>query len=142
MAAVYNRESCLVAGILDPAHFYHIAILTMKSAVLLAGLLASFVSSLPEVVRRQSACSDVHIIVARASGEPKGEGMIGGLSKAIKSAVKGATSEAVSYPAALAPYGPSEKKGVANAKSQLTEYVKRCPKARIVLMGYSQVRIV
>jgi acetylxylan esterase len=113
----------------------------MRSAVLLVGLLASIASSLPEIGRRQSACADVHILVARASGEPKGEGMIGGLSTAIKKAVKGADSEAVSYAAALAPYGKSEIKGVANAKSQLTAYVKRCPKAKIVLMGYSQVRI-
>jgi acetylxylan esterase len=117
----------------------------MKTAIILNGLLASAVTAtaLPQVHRRQeqapsAGCADVHILVARASGEAKGEGMIGGLSRAIKSAVKGADSEAVDYPAALAPYGSSEGKGVAAAKAQLTAYVQKCPKAKVVLMGYSQ----
>jgi acetylxylan esterase len=115
----------------------------MKAAITLASLLASVTTALPGVDRRQTqpppaACAEVHVLVARASGEAKGEGMIGGLSRAIKSSLKSADSEAVDYPAALAPYGSSEGKGVAAAKAQLTAYVQRCPNAKVVLMGYSQ----
>jgi len=108
----------------------------MKFTIILAGLLASVATALPQA--QPAACADAHILVARASGEAKGEGMIGGLSRAIKSAVKGTDSEAVDYPAALAPYGSSEVKGVAAAKAQLAAYVQRCPKAKVILMGYSQ----
>jgi acetylxylan esterase len=111
----------------------------MKSILLSLSLLGSALA-LPQTSPPASgACAEVHVLVARASGEGKGEGMIGGLSKAIKTAIKGADSEAVDYPAALAPYGSSEIKGVKAAKEQLTTYVKRCPAAKIVLMGYSQV---
>lgn len=118
----------------------------MKGAVVLVGLLSSIAVAMPPLAvstfhRRQSACAPAHIIVARASGEAKGEGSIGRLSKSLKEAVKGADSEAVDYPAALAPYASSEMKGVTAAKAQLTAYVKRCPESRIVLMGYSQVFI-
>lgn len=103
-------------------------------------LLATSTLALPQTAPPvTAACAEVHVLVARASGEGKGEGLIGGLSRAIKTALKGADSEAVDYPAALAPYGSSEVKGVKAAKYQLTAYVKRCPAAKIVLMGYSQV---
>jgi acetylxylan esterase len=114
----------------------------MRSTIILVALLASVASSLPEILRRQGQCADVHILVARASNEQKGEGMIGGLSGAIKTAVKRADSEAVDYPAALDPYASSEIKGVVAAKAQLTAYTQKCPKAKVVLMGYSQVRII
>jgi acetylxylan esterase len=111
----------------------------MKFFLLNYGLLATSALAFPQSAPATGACAEVHVLVARASGEAKGEGMIGGLSKAIKAAVKGADSEAVDYPAALAPYGSSETKGVKAAKEQLTAYVKRCPAAKVVLMGYSQV---
>jgi hypothetical protein len=118
-------------------HSFSIA--TMKS-ILALGLLAASTAALPQTPPPAiGACAELHILVARASGEGKGEGMIGSLSKAVKAAVKGADSEAVDYPAALAPYGSSEIKGVKAAKDQLSAYVKRCPAAKIVLMGYSQV---
>lgn len=114
----------------------------MKSTLFALNLLATNTFALPQSAPPAiGTCAEVHILVARASGEGKGEGMIGGLSKAIKTAVKGADSEAVDYPAALAPYGSSEMKGVQAAKDQLTAYVKRCPAAKVVLMGYSQVSV-
>lgn len=114
----------------------------MKSTLFALSLLAINTFALPQSAPPAiCTCAEVHILVARASGEGKGEGMIGGLSKAIKTAVKGADSEAVDYPAALAPYGSSEMKGVQAAKDQLTAYVKRCPAAKVVLMGYSQVSV-
>jgi hypothetical protein len=61
--------------------------------------------------------------------------------KPIKSAITGADSEAVDYPAVLSPYGSSEMKGVKAAKEQLTDYVKRFPNAKVVLMGCSEVRM-
>ena len=128
----------------------------MKAVLLTAGLLGTLTAASPvlsyprlsthndrtleALERRQAKCSAVHIVVARASTEPQGEGLIGALSRSVKSAIPGTTSEAVKYPAALAPYGPSEIKGVVAAKAQVTEYVKKCPESKIVLMGYSQVR--
>lgn len=121
----------------------------MRTTILFSGLFSTLVVALPateyndtvsQVLDRRQAgkCAPVHIIVARASTEPAGEGMIGSLSRSIKTSIPGATSEAVSYPAALAPYGPSEIKGVAAAKAQLTAYVQKCPQSKMVLMGYSQ----
>jgi len=112
----------------------------MKSTIFITGLLSTFVAASPTIEARQTdgGCSPVHIVVARASTEAQGEGMIRSLSSAVKKAIPGTTSEAVVYTAKLAPYGPSEIQGVAAAKQQVTAYVKKCPTSKIVLMGYSQ----
>lgn len=88
-------------------------IIAMRSLLFSLCLLASSILALPETAPPViAACAEVHILVARASGQGKGEGLIGSLSRAIKTALKGADSEAVDYPAALALYGSSEIKGV------------------------------
>ncbi|KPV72292.1 carbohydrate esterase family 5 protein [Rhodotorula graminis WP1] len=94
------------------------------------------------VARDSSACvtgDAVHIIVARASTELPGEGIIGQVVTMIKSQLPGSTSEAVSYPATLYPYLSSEAAGVSAMTSLVQSYVARCGEgSRLILAGYSQ----
>ncbi|GAA5924674.1 hypothetical protein JCM10213_000412 [Rhodosporidiobolus nylandii] len=86
-----------------------------------------------------SACATgVHIIVARASTEPAGEGIIGQVATLVKNQVPGSSSEAISYPATLYPYLSSEAQGVSAMTSAIESYAQRCPDSKIVLMGYSR----
>jgi acetylxylan esterase len=91
--------------------------------------------------KRDSECSPVHILFARGSLEDPGYGAQGGLLPYIERVVQGITAEAVVYPATMADYPFSQNAGIEAAKRQLSKYVKSCPKSKIVLMGYSQVRI-
>src|ERR1700759_5220700 len=110
----------------------------MRSLVLSFTLLAWSATAIHGLEVRQAKgagrCAPAHIIVARASGEAKGEGMLRSVVSRIKENIKGADSEAIDYPAALAPYGPSESKGVKAANEQLAAYVKRCPESKVVLI--------
>jgi hypothetical protein len=83
----------------------------------------------------------VHILVGRGSGEPAGMGATGRLVTQMKAAITGVTAEAIDYPAKLSPYPDSSSAGTNAVVKQTTAYVKRCPNAKIVLMGYSQVRL-
>jgi len=87
---------------------------------------------------RQSCASGVHIIVARASGEQAGQGIIGQVATSITQRVPGSDSVAVNYPATLYNYQNSESAGVTAMTNLVTQYVASCPDAKIVLMGYSQ----
>ena len=111
----------------------------MKVFTLILGVLSGFATASVIMQKQQSACAPVHIIVARGSGEPQGEGATGRLASRLKEAIPGTTSEAVEYPAKLSPYPQSEGAGVRACKEQLTAYVKKCRESKIVLMGYSQV---
>lgn len=84
------------------------------------------------------SCAPVHVIVARASTEPPGDGAIGSLARAVIQAHPGATQEAIQYPATLGNYISSESQGVSAEKQQLTSYANNCPGSQIVLLGYSQ----
>lgn len=88
--------------------------------------------------RQAATCAPVHLIVARASGEDPGEGIIGAVSQDIQARVPGADSEAVDYPATLGNYQNSEQEGVAEMTRLVTEYAAACPDSKMVLMGYSQ----
>jgi len=86
-----------------------------------------------------SPCATVNIIVARASTEAQGDGVIGALAEEIQKGVKATVSQqAVVYPAALTPYEPSVTAGDTAIKKQLEEEVSNCPGQKIVLLGYSQ----
>ncbi|BGO98882.1 hypothetical protein NBRC10513v2_003284 [Rhodotorula toruloides] len=80
----------------------------------------------------------VHIIVARASTEAAGEGIIGQVATQVKNQIPGSSSEAISYPATLYNYLASESAGVAAMTAAIQSYTQRCPDSKIVLMGYSQ----
>jgi acetylxylan esterase len=91
------------------------------------------------VASSNSPCATVNIIVARASTEAPGDGVIGALAEEIQKGVKATVSQqAVVYPAALTPYEPSVTKGDEAIKAQLEEEVAKCPGQKIVLLGYSQ----
>jgi hypothetical protein len=83
------------------------------------------------------SCAPVHLIVARGSFEPQGEGITASLSNAIKRALPGTTSEALVYPAVM-PYLGSMSVGTANLKKSIAEYTEACPNSKLILIGYSQ----
>ncbi|GJN89421.1 hypothetical protein Rhopal_002401-T1 [Rhodotorula paludigena] len=92
-----------------------------------------------EVDKRQGDCpTGVHIIVARASGEAPGEGIIGAVATQVKRAIPGSDSEAIDYPATLANYQSSQSAGVEAMGAAIDAFAKRCPESKMVLMGYSQ----
>jgi len=87
-----------------------------------------------------SACPEyggVHFIVARASTEAPGFGIIGAVKNAVVAEVPGSTAEAVDYPATLSDYFNSESAGVDAMKELVQSYTARCS-APLVLLGYSQ----
>jgi hypothetical protein len=113
----------------------------MKAFILLFGIVIGHGAGVAAryLEERQGGCAPVHILVARGSAEPEGEGSTGRLSTTLKRSIPGATSEAINYPAKLSPYPQSEAQGVQACKNQMTAYAKRCPQSKVVLMGYSQV---
>lgn len=84
------------------------------------------------------AAGGAHLIVARASTEPPGYGIIGAVKDQVLSRVPGSTAEAVDYPATLTAYVQSESDGVVAMKALLDSYITSCPGAPVVLLGYSQ----
>ncbi|GAA4606587.1 cutinase Cut4 [Actinoplanes octamycinicus] len=88
---------------------------------------------------RAAGCSDVKIIVTRASTEAPGTGIIGSLARAVtRDSKQSVTTEATDYPALLNPYPPSVAAGTRALTKQLTDTTAACPATKIVLMGYSQ----
>ncbi|KAF5383247.1 hypothetical protein D9615_004842 [Tricholomella constricta] len=89
-----------------------------------------------------TGCAAVHIITARGSSEPPGEGTIGAIVDDVVSSSKQTVSrEAVVYPATVINYlGPlgSQAQGVAAMKARLAAKASACPDTKIVLTGYSQ----
>jgi acetylxylan esterase len=86
-----------------------------------------------------TCASGVHMIVARASTEAPGEGIIGAVATLVQQSVPGSDAEAVDYPATLTDYLNSEASGVAAMTKLIQSYVARCPNSKIALLGYSQV---
>jgi acetylxylan esterase len=85
-----------------------------------------------------TCATGVHVIVARASGEAPGEGIIGEVAKNVTAAIPGSDSIPVPYPATFGDYFASETYGVGNMTNVITSYVDACPDAKLVLLGYSQ----
>ncbi|PVH81961.1 carbohydrate esterase family 5 protein [Cadophora sp. DSE1049] len=118
----------------------------MRTSTLLSLGLASLATALPTLETRQSnttanstACATgVHIIVARASTEKPGEGIIGAVATQVQQTVPGSDSEAVDYPATLTNYTTSEGLGVSGMTKLIENYAARCPNSKMALMGYSQ----
>ncbi|GAA5999835.1 hypothetical protein JCM10207_005932 [Rhodosporidiobolus poonsookiae] len=78
------------------------------------------------------------MVVARASTEPPGEGIIGAVADDVKQQVDGAESVAVDYPATLSNYFASEAEGVDEMTKLVEASAKNCPNSKIALLGYSQ----
>jgi acetylxylan esterase len=109
------------------------------SIVVGAGAAALEAAPALAVASSNSPCATVDIIVARASTEKQGTGVIGALAEEIQKGVKATVGiRAVVYPAALTPYEPSVTAGDKAIKAELEEEVTKCPGQKIVLLGYSQ----
>ncbi|KAH7156442.1 cutinase [Dactylonectria macrodidyma] len=80
----------------------------------------------------------IHVIVARASNEPPGAGIMGALANQILGGVPGSTMATLDYPAKFEPYIPSQTEGVVNLTKMIKKFAKNCPNTDIILMGYSQ----
>lgn len=89
--------------------------------------------------RQTTPCAKFHIIAGRGSNERTGPGSMRTLAAMVQAANPGTTLESIDYPALLFPYDQSSSAGTAAVTSQLTNYVKRCPRSKVILMGYSQV---
>lgn len=107
----------------------------MLTTLLLTGLLAVAATA------QNTSCvtgDAVHMIIARASLEPPGVGIIGGVATQVMAQLPGSDVVPVVYPATLANYTTSEAMGVAAMTGLVDDYASRCPDSKIVLMGYSQ----
>ena len=85
-----------------------------------------------------SSCSKLHMIVARGSTEPQGEGSVRAITAQIQNLVSGSSSEGIMYPATLEDYQSSESQGAAAMVQAITNYAQACPDSKIALLGYSQ----
>jgi acetylxylan esterase len=113
---------------------------TVVGAVAAAGLAASVAGAMPAGATASTAsCAAVHIIVARASTEAAGDGVIGALATLIQGDVNATVSqEAVVYPASLTNYASSVAQGDSAMAKDVENAVSACPNEKIVLLGYSQ----
>lgn len=108
----------------------------MKAFFITAGLVAAAAAQ-----NASSTCVSgdaVHMIIARASLEPPGTGVIGNVSSRVAEQLPGSDVVAVEYPATLDNYQSSEAQGVAAMMKLVTSYASQCPDSRMILMGYSQ----
>ncbi|CAG8953900.1 hypothetical protein HYFRA_00010861 [Hymenoscyphus fraxineus] len=101
-------------------------------------LLYLLVTLLLAPITQAADCAANHIIIARASTEQPGPGVIGSLATLVTQDFPGTTMESVVYPATLENYANSSAMGTAGMKKLLTTYVDACPTSKVVLMGYSQ----
>jgi acetylxylan esterase len=79
------------------------------------------------------------MIVARASTEPPGQGIIGAVATSVQGMTPGSDTEGVDYPATLQNFNTSEPAGTIAMTKLITEYAASCPNSKIALLGYSQV---
>jgi len=164
--ALQNDERCRLGNYIKPHHaledygipghfrcftIYSVLICCIPSTYLNMGCLkalitCALIASLAQAISmggdaledRQESCAQIHLLVARGSTEPPGDGQLGSLAARIIRAHQGATQEAIDYPALLNPYSTSVRAGTAAVLNQLTAYVRRCPNSMVVLLGYSQ----
>jgi acetylxylan esterase len=109
------------------------------STIALGASLAVQAAPALAVASSNSPCATVDEIVARASTEAPGTGVIGALAEEVQKDVKATVAiRAVKYPAELFPYEPSVQAGDKAIREELTEEVGKCPGQRILLLGYSQ----
>lgn len=101
----------------------------------------SITSVVALVATQSTQCKDVHILIAVGHGES-----YPGAQKSIATAV---CSKLSSCDYANIQYDSTSNGdfcvavvgGIKNGKTALTNYVKQCPNSKIVLMGWSQVRM-
>lgn len=91
-------------------------------------------------------CPPVHILGARETTAPPGFGAAAGIVDDLTKAHPGATNEAVNYPACGGAsdclgvsYADSVKNGTDAAAKAVNDFNARCPRTKIVMLGFSQV---
>jgi acetylxylan esterase len=112
----------------------------VAGAVAAAGLAASVAGAMPaSATASTGSCPAVQLIVARASTESPGDGVIGALATLIQGDVNATVgNEAVVYPATLTNYASSVAKGDSAMATDIENAVSSCPNEKIILLGYSQ----
>ncbi|KAH0421261.1 acetyl xylanesterase [Colletotrichum camelliae] len=112
----------------------------VPSPVVALGFLGALQGGGSSLVQRQATgcATGVHMIVARASTERPGTGIIGEVATKVQAQIPGSDITPVDYPAQLNPYQPSQKAGVDAMTNLVQDYAKQCPQTKMVLMGYSQ----
>lgn len=113
----------------------------MIKPLLLSGLAAVAAAQSTTNTSSSQACvsgNAVHMIVARASLEPPGFGVLANISTRVIQELPGSNAEAVVYPATLDGYQNSEGQGVTAMTQLINSYAQACPNSKMVLMGYSQ----
>jgi len=115
----------------------------MKVAAVAVPLLAGLASSTPLETRQ--SCPKVHVFGARETTVPQGYGTSQGLVDMVVRAYPGATRDAIVYPACGGQsncggvsYENSQQQGTAAVVKAVTDFNKKCPDTKIVLIGYSQ----
>jgi len=117
----------------------------MKITTLTFPVLASLARASP--VEPRQSCPQVHIFGARETtvSQANGYGTTAGLVNMVKQAFPGATSEAIVYPACGGQascggisYDQSQWQGAEAVVRAVTDFNRRCPDTKIVLIGYSQ----
>jgi acetylxylan esterase len=102
-----------------------------------AGAMFGQATALPATAQASSCASGVHIIVARGTTEPQGQGLEAIAVQAILKRIPGSDAVSVVYPASF-DIVPSEAAGVRNMTKLVEDYAAACPNSKMVLMGYSQ----
>jgi acetylxylan esterase len=111
----------------------------MLRSLLLSGLVAAATAQTTNTSSQACVSGNaVHMIVARASLEPPGFGILQNISTRVMEQLPGSNAEAVVYPATLDDYQNSEGQGVAAMTQLVNNYAQACPNSKMVLMGYSQ----
>ncbi|KAI3397159.1 hypothetical protein diail_11133 [Diaporthe ilicicola] len=111
----------------------------MITPLLLSGLVAAAAAQMTNTSSQACVSGNaVHMIVARASLEPPGFGVLANISTRVMQELPGSNAEAVVYPATLDMYPTSEGAGVTAMTQLVNSYAQACPSSKMVLMGYSQ----
>ena len=118
-------------------HREHITVMKFSQTVA-ASALAATASAQANYTAK--CVAGLHVIVARASEEAPGFGILGTVKDNILSRLPNSDATWVSYPAQIVtpPYITSEPEGVGNMTMLIKEYGDACPNGKMALLGYSQ----
>ena len=101
-------------------------------------MLSAFSAALQLRQEPSTGCEDVHLFLSRGAGDPY-PGTQGPLVDAICGGLPSCDYEDVLYVGTFDQVCDSVTTGVVNATSQITSYAERCPEAKLVLCGHSEV---
>ena len=113
----------------------------------MVGSLAAPLAAEDPVERDGITCAKgVHVITARGTGDPPGDGRQQPMAMEIVKQIQGSNQVALVYPAKKrkqgVPYHISEHTGRDHLTEDIKAYVKKCgANSKIALLGYSQVGV-